>query len=159
MFWTILILCFLIGTVTGLRSMTAPAAVCWGAHLGWLHFAGTKFAFIDHPASLIVFTLFALAELVADKLPKTPARTAPPGLITRMVFGALCAVALAMSAGAALLVAGSAGVVGALVGTFGGYHIRHALVLRAHLPDLAVAVVEDMIAIGGGLLIVAHVSV
>ncbi len=155
----LLVLCFLIGAITGLRSMTAPAAVCWGAHLGWLHFAGTRFAFLDHPASLIVFTVFALGELVADKLPKTPARTAPPGLITRIVFGAACAVALAMSAGAALLVAGLIGVVGALVGTFGGYHIRRALVLRAHLPDFAVAVVEDLIAIGGGLLMVAHVSV
>jgi len=47
------------------------------------------------------------------------------------------------------------GVIGALVGTFGGYHIRHTLVQRAHLPD-AVALAEDFIAIAGGLLIVSH---
>ncbi|HXM20790.1 MAG TPA: DUF4126 family protein [Terriglobales bacterium] len=153
---TVLLLCFLLGCVAGLRSLTAPAVVCWAAHLGWLHFAGTKLAFIDHPATLIVFSLLALVELIADKLPKTPARTAPPGLIARIVLGGLCGVALAASAGGSPLVAAIAGVIGALVGTFAGYNIRHALVMRAHLPDFAVALVEDVIAIAGGLLIVSH---
>jgi uncharacterized membrane protein len=32
-----LILVFLLGCVSGLRSLTAPAVVCWAAHFGWLH--------------------------------------------------------------------------------------------------------------------------
>ena len=86
---TLLLLCFLLGCLTGLRSLTPPAAVCWAAHLGWLHFEGTKLAFLGHPVTLIVFTLLALAELIADKLPSTPARTAPLGLIARIVLGCL----------------------------------------------------------------------
>ena len=35
-----LLCAFLIGCVCGLRSMTAPAVVAWGAHLGWLHLQG-----------------------------------------------------------------------------------------------------------------------
>ena len=62
------------GGVTGLRSLATPAVLCWAIHLGWLHFAGTKFAFISHPVTLVVFTLLALIELTLDKLPKTPAR-------------------------------------------------------------------------------------
>ena len=81
------LLSFLLGFVDGLRSLTAPAIVCWAAHLGWLHFAGTKFAFVDHSSTLTVFTLLALIELVVDKLPNTPARTAPVGLIARIVLG------------------------------------------------------------------------
>ena len=54
------------------------------------------------------------------------------------------------------MVAGIVGVIGALVGTFGGYSIRHAVVTRAHLPDFAVALAEDFIAIVGGFLIVSH---
>ncbi|PYV94454.1 MAG: DUF4126 domain-containing protein [Acidobacteria bacterium] len=142
---TLLLFCFLLGCVAGLRSLTAPAVVCWAAHLGWLHFSGTKLAFINQPSTLIVFTLLAVVELIADKLPKTPARTAPLGLIARIVVGGLIGVALATSAG-----------VGALVGTFGGYNIRRALVSKGRLPDFAVAVAEDMIAIAGGLLIVSH---
>jgi uncharacterized membrane protein len=65
----VLFLSFLLGSVDGLRSLTAPAVVCWAAHLGWLHFAGTKLAFVDRPVTLIVFTLLAIVELVLDKLP------------------------------------------------------------------------------------------
>jgi uncharacterized membrane protein len=154
---TVLLLCFLLGCVTGLRSLTAPAVVAWAAHLGWLHFAGTKFAFISRPAALIVITLLALVELIADKLPNTPARTAPPGLIARIAFGYLCGVALAISVGGSLLVAGFVGVIGALVGTLAGYNIRRALVSQAHLPAFGVALAEDVIAIVGGLLIVSHI--
>lgn len=57
---TLLLLCFLLGYLTGLRSLTPAAAVCWAAHLGWLHFAGTKLAFLGRPVILIVFTLLAL---------------------------------------------------------------------------------------------------
>jgi uncharacterized membrane protein len=61
---TVLVFCFFLGCVAGLRSLTAPAAVCWAAHLGWLHFAGTKLAFLAHPATLSIFTLPALLELI-----------------------------------------------------------------------------------------------
>jgi uncharacterized membrane protein len=153
---TVLLSCFFLGCVAGLRSLTAPAVVCWAAHLGWLHFAGTKLAFIVHPATLSIFALLALVELIIDKLPTTPTRTAPPGLIARILFGGLCGVALATSAGGSLIASAIVGIIGALVGTFGGYKIRHTLVTRAHLPDFAVALAEDFIAIMGGLLIVSH---
>jgi uncharacterized membrane protein len=153
---TLLLLCLLLGVVCGLRCMTPPAAVCWGAHLGWLHFAGTKLSFIASPITLIVFTLAALGELVADKLPQAPARTAPPGLIGRIVFGAACACALAVSAGGNVGVACGVGVVGALIGTFGGYQLRRALTVNGKLPDFPVALVEDLIAVGGAFLIVSH---
>lgn len=105
---------------------------------------------------LILFTLLALFELVNDKLPKTPPRTAAPGLIARILFGGLCGAALAVSAGANLWVAVIVAVIGALVGTFGGYNIRHALVKKAHVPDLGVALAEDVVAIAGSLFIVSH---
>jgi uncharacterized membrane protein len=65
-------------------------------------------------------------------------------------------VALATSAGGSQIASAIVGVIGALVGTFGSYHIRHVLVARAHLPDFAVALAEDFIAIACGLLIVSH---
>ena len=37
---------FLIGVVAGLRALTAPAAVSWAAHLGWLKLEGTWLAFL-----------------------------------------------------------------------------------------------------------------
>jgi uncharacterized membrane protein len=148
---------FLLGFVDGLRSMTAPAIVCWAARLGWLHFAGTKFAFVDHWSTLVTFTVLAIIELVVDKLPNTPPRTAPVGLIARIVMGGACGLALATSAGISIPLAGVIAAIGAIAGAFTGYHIRRAVVLKTHLPDLVVAIAEDAIAIVGGLLIVSHV--
>ena len=68
---------------------------------------------MGHPGTLVFFTLLAVVELIADKLPKTPPRTAPPGLIARIVFGGLCGVALAISAGGSLIIAAIVGVIGA----------------------------------------------
>jgi uncharacterized membrane protein len=147
---------FLLGFIDGLRSMTAPAIVCWAAHFGWLRLSDTKLAFLEHPATLIVVTLLALGELVADKLPNTPARTAPVGLIARIFLGGACGAAAAIAIGLSLPIAIVVGCIGAVVGTFTGYHVRHFLVTRAHLPDLAVALGEDLFAILGGLLLVSH---
>jgi uncharacterized membrane protein len=150
------LLSFLLGFVDGLRSLTAPAIVCWAAHLGWLHFGGTKLAFIDHRSTLVVFTLLAITELVLDKLPNTPPRTAPVGLIARIVLGGASGLALATGAGISWSsLAGVIASIGAIAGAFAGYHIRHVVVLKARLPDFVVAIAEDAIAIAGGLLIVS----
>ena len=151
-------LTFLLGCIDGLRSLTPPALICWAAHLGWLHFAGTRFAFINHRSTLIVFTLLAVGELIADKLPNTPARTAPLGLIARIFLGGACGVSLAISAGGSLFFSVLLASIGALFGTFVGYHSRRLVVSKAHVPDLAVAVAEDAIAIAGGLLTLWYVA-
>lgn len=136
--------------------MTAPALLCWAAYFGWLHVAGTKLAFLSHPVTLALVTLAALGELVADKLPKTPARTAPVGLTARIVLGGACGAAVAIAMGLSVPLAVVVACVGALAGTFGGYHFRHALVSRGHLPDFAVALGEDLFAVLGGLILVSH---
>lgn len=147
------LLTFLLGCVDGLRSLTPPALVCWAAHFGWLHFAGTRLAFINHRSTLIVFTALALGELIADKLPSTPARTAPLGLSARIAFGGASGLALATSAGISLFLSVLLAAIGAIAGAFAGYHTRHFIVSKLHLPDVVVAVAEDMVAIAGGLLI------
>jgi hypothetical protein len=54
-----------------------------GVHLGWLKLEGLR-ALIGSIPSVAIFTLLAVVELVADKLPRTPSRTSPPGLIPRI---------------------------------------------------------------------------
>jgi uncharacterized membrane protein len=153
---TLLLLCLLLGIIAGLRALTPLAAVCWGAYLGWLHFAGTSLGFINHTLTLVIFTVLAIGEIFNDKLPKTPARTAIPSLITRILSGGCSAAALAVSGGSGLIGPIIAGVVGAVIGTYGGYNIRRSLVTKTNLPDFAVAFVEDVIAIVGGLLVVSR---
>ena len=152
------LLTFLLGCLDGLRSLTPPALVCWAAHFGWLHFAGTRLAFVHHRSTLIIFTALAVAELIADKLPKTPARTAPLGLIARLVLGGACGLAIATSAGVSVFFSAMLASIGALTGAFVGYYSRHFIVSKVHVPDFAVAAAEDVIAISGGLLILWHVA-
>jgi uncharacterized membrane protein len=136
-----------IGIVAGLRSLTAPAIVSWGAHLGWINLHDSPLSFMGSPIAVGIFTLLAIVELVADKLPKTPARTAPVGLIARIIMGGLCGACL-YAAGAAAPIPGAVfGIIGALIGTFAGYHIRHALVTKLNVKDILIAVPEDIIAI------------
>lgn len=124
----VLALTFAIGLVAGLRSLTAPAVVCWAAHLGWINLSGSPLAFMGSTWALWLFTILALIELVADQLPTAPARTAPVGLIARLVTGMLSGACLAVAGGVSLLVGVICAAVGVLVGTFGGYQARIGLV-------------------------------
>ena len=47
-------------------------------------------------------------------------------------------------------------VVGALAGTFGGYHARRGLVRGLKVPDFVIAIPEDLIAVGLAVLIVSR---
>jgi uncharacterized membrane protein len=51
-----------------------------------------------------------------------------------------------------------AGVIGAIVGTLGGYEFRVRLVKATGGKDLPIALLEDAIAIGGAFLIVSRFS-
>jgi len=74
-----------IGFITGLRSMTGPAVIAWAVYLGWLHPAGAL-AFVGHTWAVALFTLLAIGELIADKLPTTPNRTGAIGLGGRSIL-------------------------------------------------------------------------
>src|SRR5713101_257291 len=89
----------LIGVLTGLRSMTAPAVVSWAAHCGCLHLENTWLAFLGHAVTPYILTVLAIVELIADKLPKTPSRKAPVGFIGRILAGGLCGAAIGASRG------------------------------------------------------------
>jgi uncharacterized membrane protein len=152
----VLLLAFLIGVVAGLRSLTAPAVLAWAAHNNWLNIHNSPLSWMTSKAALIVFTLLAVGELIADQLPATPSRTGPPGLIARIVTGALSGTGITIAGSQSLWVGALLGIVGALVGTFGGYQARTGLVKALKVPDLVIATLEDIVAIGGGLFIVSR---
>lgn len=149
-------LAFAIGVIAGLRSMTAPAAVAWAARLGWLHLEHTPLAFVGYAAVPYILTVFMLAELVADKLPKTPNRTRPGPFIARVVLGGLAGAAVATGTGRSLVGVALAGAAGAVTGTLGGYSVRTGLVRTLGIPDYAVALLEDTVAVGGALLVMSR---
>jgi uncharacterized membrane protein len=143
-----------IGIVAGLRSLTAPAVVAWGAHLSWLNLHGSPLAFMGSTTAVAIFSLLAIGELVADKLPIVPKRTAPAPLMARIVTGGLCGACLCAAVGKSLLAGTLLGGIGGIVGAFLGYGIRKRLNL--HIKDLLVAVCEDVVAVGLAFFLVSR---
>ncbi len=148
-----MILACLIGIVAGLRAMTPIAAVSWAAHLGWLPLHGTWLSFLGASVTPYLATALALGELVTDKLPTTPSRKTPMPFGARILSGALCGAAIATPSGA-ILFGPLLGAVGAMIGTFGGAALRGWLA-QIFGKDLSAALLEDVIAIGGAILIIS----
>lgn len=144
--------------VAGLRSMTAPAVVSWAAYMGWLNLDGTRVSFMESSAAVVLFTLFAVAEYVADKLPRTPKRTAAGSLVGRILMGGLAGACLTVSSGDSLLAGAGLGGIGAVVGAFTGYEVRRKLVRDLGTKDLYAALAEDLLAIGLAVAVVAGAS-
>jgi len=145
-----------IGVVAGLRSLTAPAVVAWAAYIGWINLHGSPLAFMGSAWAVGIFTLLALVEFVADQLPSTPARTAAVGLSARVVTGALSGACVAIAGGAVVWLGALVGAIGGIAGAFGGYQARVGLVRTLHVPDFAIAIPEDFIAVGLGLFLVSR---
>jgi uncharacterized membrane protein len=137
----------LLGLVTGLRSMTSMAVLCWFAYLGQLPVEGTWASWTARLITVIVFTVLAIAEFIADKLPKTPNRTSPGPLVVRLVFGGLVGAIVAAGLNGSGVEGVILGVLGALIGTFAGFQIRHEIVVRLASKDWPVALVEDVSAV------------
>lgn len=136
-----------IGIVAGLRALLAPAIVAWAAHFGWLNLHGSPLAFVGSTAAVAIFSVFAIVELVGDKLPQTPKRTALAPLLARILMGGLCGASLCVSAGKSLLAGALVSGMGGVIGAFVGYEIRRRLVNNLRVKDLFVAVCEDLMAI------------
>lgn len=136
---------FLLGVVTGSRTMTAIAVVCWAAWLGALPEHGWAI-WITYLVSALVFSGFAVGEYIGDTLPTTPSRKDLGPATARLVFaslvGALAATAIYEPVAGGVL----AGLVGALVGTWGGYALRTGAA-RLLGRDLPIAVMESAIAL------------
>lgn len=154
----ILFAAFALGVVSGLRSLTGPAVIAWAARLGWIDLGATHLSFFGTTPAVVIFTVLAAFELVTDKLPKTPPRTAPAGLIARIVLGALSGAAVAAAGGQQFAIGAVLGALGGVVGAFGGYQIRTRIVKALGVQDFYVAVSEDVLAILIALALVTHLK-
>ena len=142
----VLISAFLIGVASGLRALIGVTAVSWAVHFRILPLDHTWLAFLGYAFTPYILTLLAIAELVNDKLPKTPSRLIPPQFIARIVTGALCGLAIGLSRNG-MIIGLVAGIIGALAGTLGGAKVR-SLLANTFRRDLPAALLEDAIAIG-----------
>jgi uncharacterized membrane protein len=142
-----------IGAVAGLRTLTAPAVLAWAAKRRWIRLGNSPFATIISAKASTRLTDLAVSELIADKLPFTPSRLKAGPLASRVVSGAVCGATIYGVVERPLVEGAVLGGVGAIAGALAGYHTRKRL--RHDMLDLGVAVLEDVLAIGGAVLITA----
>lgn len=153
---SVFVFAFAIGLVAGLRSLTAPAVVSWAANLKWLDLQNSSLAWLATATAAWILSAAAVAEIVVDKLPNTPSRKKPLGLIARFLMGALSGAALCAPAHQSLIAGAVLGGLGGLAGAFLGYEMRSRLVNALKVPDIVIALFEDAVAIGSALLIVSR---
>ena len=137
-----------IGFVAGLRSMTAPAAVSWGASTGRLSLGHSPLALLDTARAEHTTRKLALGEFVSDKTPLLPSRLKPGSLLFRLISGGVCGAAISVSDGANPRAGAALGATGALVGSLLGYAWRTRVIKQWQVPDFAGALMEDGVAIG-----------
>lgn len=146
------LLALLIGIIAGLRAMTAPAAISFAAHYGFLDLSNSWLAFLGYRWTPWIFLVLAIGELITDQLPSTPSRKVPQQFGTRILMGAATGGAIGVAAGS-LWIGAVIGVVGAIIGTLGGAAVR-ARMAAAFGKDLPAALIEDAVAIAGAVLVV-----
>ena len=142
-----------IGAVAGLRALAAPAVLAWAVKRRWIRLGNLPFATIISAKASKRITDLAISELIVDKLPFTPSRLKAGPLASRMVSGAVCGATIYGVAERPLVEGALLGGVGAITGAFAGYYTRKRL--SGDMPNLGIAVLEDALAIGGGVMIIA----
>lgn len=138
----------LLGIVAGMRSMMAPALLAITLS------RRPEFVPAILPAQWFTSRVLAVAlgvastgELVGDKLPWIPNRTSPGPLVARLVSGAITGAAVLQLGRIDPWLGATCGVIGALVGTFGGFHARRFALRVTGMRDPLIGVLEDVIAI------------
>ncbi|MGH3146128.1 MAG: DUF4126 family protein [Rubrobacter sp.] len=140
-----------LGAISGLRSMSGPALVSRAAANGSLPLEHTPLSFLGSPLVSKILLVAALGELVGDKLPANPSRTATPPLLGRVVSGALVGAAVFASGGRRAAFGAVLGSSAAVAAAFAGERLRALAGEKTGLPDPVFALVEDAVVLLVGL--------
>ena len=143
-----------LGLVTGLRSMTPIAMVSreLSDRRRLPRHASRLEEWLARDMVAVTLSALALGEILADKLPAIPARVSPGPLVGRGVLGGVVgALAADVDERALGAVVGAAA---AVVGAWAGWFLRREAVRATMLPDAALALGEDALAVAASYEIV-----
>lgn len=139
----------LLGFVAGLRSQVPVALLAIESSQGRFDPGAGRLARRFGSSEGVAGSLVGFAgELVADKLPTTPARTTPGPFLQRLATGATVGAAVHYDAGRDRPLGVLLGAAGAGVGAWAGNRARTFLAERTRLPGALIGAVEDLFAVG-----------
>jgi len=136
-----------LGLATGLRSMTPIAMLSreLSDRRRLPRHASRLEEWLARDMVAVTLSAMALGEIVADKLPGIPDRVSPAPLFGRGFLGGVVGALVAGGDDRAL--GAAVGVAAAVVGTYAGWFLRREAVRVTTLPDAALAMGEDALAI------------
>ena len=139
-------------SLAGMRSMSAPAFLShYLSQQSNSGLAGSPLRFLQKPFTAKVLKVMTAGEMVADKLPSTPDRTAPPVLLGRLLSGALVGAAWYKSRNGSAVSGGILGGLAAVAATFVTYALRTGISKQSGVPVALVGVGEDALVVAGGV--------
>lgn len=145
----------LLGVAVGIRSMVPLALLAiaerrTGKAAPLTASAPQPWALLTRWQAPAGFGLAAIGEMIADKLPFTPARIRVPVLAQRFACGAFAGVAVCPPSRPGVWLSAAIGGVSAVAGATGAYVARQQLDQRTPLPDVVWGLVGDALAVGLG---------
>jgi uncharacterized membrane protein len=146
----------LLGTLAGMRSMAAPAVLGRLSHKGALAGVTGALAVVSKPQFGTVANVFAVVELVADKV--APNRTAAGPLLGRALTGGLSGAVICSARKRPAWAGGLIGAAAAVAAAYGAYEFRQRVGRNLHLPDAAIALAEDILVASLGVALASRLS-
>jgi uncharacterized membrane protein len=135
----VLLLAFLLGAVSGMRTFTGPAVL-------WIMRHGGPWAYVLGAA--------ALFEYFFDVNPKAPPRTCTSNVTGRVLSGLFVGWWAGVAAGVSPVSTTIAAVIGAILSTYASYALRkRCIVAFGNVPS---GLLEDAVAIAASVAIVAR---
>ncbi len=135
-----------LGAIGGLRSMSAPAVVSRAVATGRLdNVEDTPFQMLGSRPVSTTLRVLQFGELLGDKLPMTPSRTAALPLLGRMASGAIAGTTLFASENRSSVLGGIIGAGAAVTSAFAGERLRALVAEKTGVPDPLLALLEDAV--------------
>jgi len=113
----------------------------------------SRLRFIQRGTTAIITKVLTAAEIAGDKLPNVPDRTVPAGLLARVGSGGLAGAIVARANEENIVKGIFIGGIAALASTYLLFTLRKKISQSGYLKEPWPGVVEDVLAIGGGVLL------
>jgi uncharacterized membrane protein len=144
-----------LGILAGMRTFAAPVVVnqMLSQHPSKA-LAVSPLKFMRSKPAAIGFAVLAAGECVGDKLPFTPNRIEPGGIIGRCVSGGLAGATIFRASNYHPVLGALIGSSSALLGTFGCYFLRKEIGKQTKISDPYIGAAEDLLAITLGVALI-----
>lgn len=147
-FWQVIGL----GALAGMRSTSAPVIASHIlSHHQSQNLGHSPLKFMQSKNVALALKVFAVGEIIGDKMPSAKDRIKPASMVFRMMSGALAGASVYKATGGNAATGALIGSAAAFASTFGSFWLRKDAVKVSKLMDPIIGAIEDALVIGAGI--------